>query len=128
MTDGSAPAASAGTYVPLAPTRVVDTRLGLAFARLAAGGSGSANPAAVPADALGVTQNIIMVDTDGWGYVTAYPAGSATVPVVSNGNATAAGQTRSALSMTKLGAGASSYFVSVGTHLVVDVTGYFSGG
>ena len=128
FTDGSAPAASAGTYVPLAPTRVVDTRLGLAFARLAAGGSGSANPAAVPADALGVTQNIIMVDTDGWGYVTAYPAGSATVPVVSNGNATAAGQTRSALSMTKLGAGASSYFVSVGTHLVVDVTGYFSGG
>jgi hypothetical protein len=79
FTDGTAAsAASAGTYVPLNPTRVVDTRSSLAFARLTAGGSGSVNPAAwYLDDALGVSQNIIMLDTDGWGYVTAYPTGTA---------------------------------------------------
>jgi hypothetical protein len=85
------------------------------------------NPAAVPDNALGVTQNIIMIEADGWGYVTAYPTGLAAVPVVSNDNVVATGQTRSAMSLTTLGGGSSSYFVSIGTHLVVDVTGYFSG-
>ena len=127
FTDATASMNSAGTYMLLAPTRVADSRTPLAFGRLSAGDSGSVNPVAVPDNARGVTQNIIMVDTDGWGYVTAYPTGLATLPVVSNANATAAAQTRSAMSVTVLGGGSSSYYVSVGTHLVVDVTGYFNG-
>ncbi|MGB8859969.1 MAG: PQQ-dependent sugar dehydrogenase [Ilumatobacteraceae bacterium] len=127
FTSSTAPAATAGTYELLAPTRVVDTRSSLPFGRLVANGIGSVNPAAVPDNALGVTQNIIMVEADGWGYVTAYPTGLPALPVVSNGNVVAAGQTRSAMSLTVLGGGSSSYYVSVGTHLVVDVTGYFRG-
>ncbi len=127
FTNGTAPASAAGTFELLAPTRVVDTRTPLAFARPAAGGGGSVNPSVVPDDALGVTQNIIMIEADGWGYVTAYPTGLPAVPVVSNGNVVAAGQTRSAMSLTVLGAGSSSYYVSIGTHLVADVTGYFRG-
>lgn len=127
FTNGTAPSSATGTYNLLAPTRVADTRSSLAFGRLVAGGTGSVNPAAVPDNALGVTQNIIMVEADGWGFVTAFPTGLGSVPVVSNGNVVATGQTRSAMSLTVLGGGSSSYYTSIGTNLVVDVTGYFSG-
>ena len=127
FTDATASTSSPGVFVPLAPTRIVDTRSSSPFGRMAAGITASVNAVAVPDDALGVTQNIIMIGTDGYGYVTAFPTGPAAPPVVSNGNATAPGQTRSAFSLTGLGGGASSYYVSVGTHLVVDVTGYFVG-
>lgn len=127
FTDGTAPVSSIGTYFPLAPTRAVDTRASTPFGRMVAGATAAVNAAPVPDDALGVTQNIIMIGADGYGYVTAFPTGPAAPPVVSNGNTTAAGQTRSVLSLTVLGAGSSSYYVSIGTHLVVDVTGYFVG-
>jgi glucose/arabinose dehydrogenase len=127
FTSVGAPSSSAGTYNLLTATRVVDTRSSVPFGRMVAGGTGAVNPATVPDNALGVTQNIIMVEADGWGYVTAFPTGLASLPVVSNGNVVAAGQTRSAMSLTVLGGGSSSYYVSIGAHLVVDVTGYFSG-
>ncbi len=127
FTDGTAPSTGAGTYVPLAPTRTVDTRSNAPFGRRTANSISTLNPSVVPDNALGVTQNIIMVNTDGYGFVTAFPTGLAAVPNVSNGNVTSPGQTRSALSMTALGSGSSSYFVSIGTDLVVDVTGYFQG-
>ena len=127
FTDVTAPSSAVGTYVPLAPTRTIDTRSNLPFGRRAAHSTSSQNPTVVPENALGVTQNIIMVNTDGYGFVTAFPTGLGVVPNVSNGNVTSPGQTRSALSMTALGSGSSSYFVSIGTDLVVDVTGYFQG-
>jgi hypothetical protein len=61
--------------------------------------------------------------------MTSYPAGLAAVPLVSNGNSTAAGQVRSTLTITPTGTGASagavSFFSSMATDVVVDVTGYF---
>ena len=127
FTEGSAASSGMGTYVPLAPTRTTDTRSNAPFGRRAANSISAVNPTVVPDNALAVTQNIIMVDTDGYGFVTAFPTGLPSVPNVSNGNATSAGQIRSVLSLTVLGAGSSSYFVSIGTDLVVDVTGYFQG-
>ncbi len=127
FTEGSAASSGMGTYVPLAPTRTTDTRSNVPFGRRAANSISAVNPTVVPDNALAVTQNIIMVDTDGYGFVTAFPTGLPSVPNVSNGNATSAGQIRSVLSLTVLGAGSSSYFVSIGTDLVVDVTGYFQG-
>jgi glucose/arabinose dehydrogenase len=127
FTDATAPSSASGTYVSLAPTRIADTRSSIPFGRPTAGATVSINPSAVPDGALGVTQNIIMVGADGYGYVTAFPAGLVPLPVVSNGNTTAPGQIRSVLSMTVLGSGSSSYYVSIGTDLVVDVTGYFQG-
>jgi len=127
FTDGTAPSSSLGTYVSLAPTRVVDTRSSTPFGRMVTGATASVNPTAVPDNAFGVTQNIVIIDADGYGYVTAFPTGPTLPPVVSNGNTTAAGQTRSVLSMTVLAAGSSSYYLSIGAHLVVDVTGYFQG-
>ena len=128
FTDGSAPALNDGTYRLISPTRVVDTRSALGFVRPAAGGVGSVDPAVVPNGALAVSHNIVVTETGGYGYLTAYPSGATTVPVVSNCNATGPGQTRSAMGITVLGGGSVSYYVSTGTHVIVDVTGYFNHG
>jgi len=127
FTDGSAPSLPDGTFVMVQPTRTVDTRQALGFGRLAAGGTGTVNPAVVPDNALGVAHNIAIVNTSGYGYITAYPAG-ATLPVVSNGNATGAGQTRSVMALTKLGlSGGVSFKVTIATDVIEDVMGYFNG-
>lgn len=126
FTDGTAPDSVVGTYVMIPASRAVDTRTGVGFGRLSAGGTGSLHPSAVPFTAGAITQNIVMVNTGGPGYVTAFPTGLSPMPVVSNGNATAAGQIRSTMSLTVLNTGASgTYFASMATDLVVDVTGYF---
>lgn len=115
-----------GTFVPLAPTRVVDSRLAVGFSRLAAAGTGSVNPSAVPDGAMAVAQNIVVVKTGGTGFLTAYPT-SLSVPNVSNVNANGPNQTRSAMALTGVGAGDSlSYYTSFPTDVVVDVTGYFN--
>ena len=65
--------------------------------------------------------------TTGFDFVTAFPP-AATVPEVSNVNATAAGQTRAALATTRLApGGAAGYFTFGGSQLIVDVFGTFSG-
>jgi glucose/arabinose dehydrogenase len=126
FTDSSAPNVADGTFVPLAPTRVVDSRTSTGFARLSAGGTGSVNPTAVPNNATAVAQNIVVVKTGGTGYLTAYPTGLS-VPGVSNVNANGPGQTRSAMALTGVGTGGSlSYYTSFPTDVVVDVTGYFN--
>jgi glucose/arabinose dehydrogenase len=126
FTDGTAPNLTDGTFVPLAPTRVVDSRIALGFNRLAATGTGSVNPSVVPNNAMAVAQNIVVVKTGGTGYLTAYPTGLS-VPNVSNINANGPNQTRSAMAITGVGTGGSvSYYTSFPTDVVVDVTGYFN--
>lgn len=126
FTDGTAPNLSDGTFVPLSPTRVVDSRIATGFSRLAAAGTGTVNPAGVPDNAMAVAQNIVVVRTGGTGFLTAYPTGLS-VPLVSNVNANGSGQTRSAMALTSVGTGGSvSYYASFPTDVVVDVTGYFS--
>ncbi|MCB0956755.1 MAG: hypothetical protein KDB12_11420, partial [Ilumatobacter sp.] len=83
-------------------------------------------PSMVPANALAVTQNIVVVNTSAIGYGTTYPANLVTVPLVSNVNASGAGQVRAAMALTRLSpSGELAYYTSMGTDLVVDVTGYF---
>jgi glucose/arabinose dehydrogenase len=129
FTDATVGASTGGLYVPLAATRVVDTRIALGFGRLPASGTGTVNPSTVPDSALAITQNVVIVATGGAGFMTSYPAGLGVAPLVSNGNATAAGQVRSTLTITPTGTGASagavSFFASMATDVVVDVTGYF---
>lgn len=129
FTDGTAPNLTDGTFVPLSPTRVVDSRIAVGFSRLSAAGTGSVNPSAVPNDAMAVAQNIVVVRTGGTGFLTAYPTGLS-APGVSNVNANGPNQTRSAMALTRVGAdgsaGSVSYYVSFPTDVVVDVTGYFN--
>lgn len=125
VTGGGSPVATAGRYVPISPVRGADTRISLGFTTPSMNTSRDLNTTQVPDDALAVANNITLTNTAGFGYVTAYPTGT-TQPVVSNGNATGAGQTRAVMSVTSLGSGSSTYFVSMTTDLVVDISGYFS--
>ena len=126
FTGSGATPSSVGQYRLIAPGRAVDTRLNQPFGRLAAGGTGTAGPSMVPANALAVTQNIVVVNTSAIGYGTTYPANLVTVPLVSNVNASGAGQVRAAMALTRLSpSGELAYYTSMGTDLVVDVTGYF---
>ena len=68
-------AVQAGRYNAVAPTRLLDTRAG--HLRVPSGSTLSVGlPPGVPADATAVAATITVVDSAGWGYVVAYPAGT----------------------------------------------------
>ncbi len=78
------------------------------------------------AGAIAISQNVVITNTEGYGFITTYPTGLAQIPAVSNGNALAANQTRSVLSLTRMGATSVSYFTSMRTDVDVDITGYLN--
>lgn len=127
FTDAAAPNLPDGTFVMVTPTRVVDTRFALGFTRLSAGGSAAIDPTVVPGSALAVAQNLVITAPARAGFLASYATGLPSVPTVSNTNATGPGQVRSAMALTAMGGGSVSYFSSMATELVVDVTGYFAG-
>ena len=110
------------------PFREVDTRLNVGFGRLPGEQPRTIDPVSVPANAQAMAHNITIVDNATPGFVTPYPGG--TLPVVSAGNTTAAGQIHAVLSFTQLSAppATMSYYTLMNTDLVVDTPGYFEGG
>jgi hypothetical protein len=124
------PGAPAG-YVPLTPSRILDTRQpnAVVAGKVPAGGvvtvpvlGGGGIPATgVSAAAL----NLTVDQPAGPGYVTAYPCG-ASPPVASNLNY-GTGQVVANLATAPVaGSGAVCIFTWAATHLVVDVSGYFT--
>ena len=125
-------------YISLAaPARVLDSRpLGETidgqFAGIGLRPQGStlqltvAGRAGVPLDAVAVVVNVTVVDTQGSGYVTAYPCGELQ-PTASNLNYTVA-KTIPNLVIAKIGAGGQVCLFNTGpTHLIADIAGYFPG-
>ena len=123
-------------FHPVVPQRLLDTRgLGTADGQQNGDGPVAARGvfvldvrgrAGVPADADAVALNLVATETDGPGYVTAYPCGTPR-PIASTVNYDA-GQTRSNAAVTQIGAhGTVCLFTLAGAHLVADVTGYFGG-
>ena len=100
----------AGTYVPLAPSRITDTRAGSGYpnagTHLGAGGSINVQVTgvgAVPSSGVtAVVVNVTVVGPTASSYVTVFPEGT-TQPVVSNLNFTA-GETLANLATVPLGA------------------------
>lgn len=75
--DGTAP----GGFVPVAGTRIVDSRTGLGVPHATIGSDQSvtvqvAGNAGIPADASGIAANFIAISSDINGYITPYAAGS----------------------------------------------------
>jgi hypothetical protein len=78
----------------------------------------------VPADASAVVLNVAVTDTQGPGFVTVFPCGSA-VPTASSLNYSA-GQTIPNAVIAKIGTnGQICLFTLATTHLIVDVNGYY---
>ena len=127
FTSASAVPSATGLFTAVAPTRLYDERAPGAPPAPAGGTLTLDLDGGLPAasSAIAVLQNLTMTATTGFDFVTAYPGGGA-VPEVSNVNAVAAGQTRAALAVTKLGAGTTvGYFTFGSSMLVVDAFGYF---
>lgn len=113
-----------GAFVGVTPTRVLDTRPGVA-----GGGSVTRVPLAgrAPTGATGVALNVTVVGASAAGYATVAPC-DADASGVSNVNF-GAGQTTANAVITGLGAsGELCVFVSSSTAVVLDVTGWFVGG
>ncbi len=117
--------AAAGQFNPVAATRLLDTRQGgtkpgpnttVDVAVVGAAG--------IPTSATAVVLNLTGTEATEAGYLTVFPKGQAR-PVASNNNLAMNG-TKANLVVSKIGAdGSVSVFVDRGTHLVVDVVGYY---
>jgi len=127
MTDASAPASTVGRFRSFShPYREVDTRTPMGFSRFGATDTRVLDPGLVPSGAIGVAQNLTIVDNAGAGFVTSFPDG--TLPLASTANASGADQLRAAAALTPLAAdGTLRYYSMTATQLVVDVSGWFEG-
>ena len=131
ITDASAPADTAGLFVPLTPQRVFDTR----ESEAAPGPKGFvpadgqiavvvAGAGQVPSDAAGVVLNVTGVGSPG-GYLTAWETG-ADRPLASTLNFAPPSDTRANAAMVPIGAGGRvSFYAKLGAHVLADATGYF---
>ncbi len=122
----------AGSFVPLNPSRVFETRKNSGGRGLIRDGEthevGVAGVSAVPASGVGaVLANVTVVGPTRNGYVSVWPNGAAQ-PNTSVVNFRA-GQTKPNLAVLTLGnSGAVNVFVSNGSaHVLIDVLGYFPG-
>jgi CubicO group peptidase (beta-lactamase class C family) len=116
-----------GRFTAVTPTRVLDTRSGLA---VPAGGTINVQvggQAGVPLDAAAAVVTLTATQAADAGFVSAWPAGRA-LPDVSNLNVPAPGATVANLAIIPLGdRGQISLFSERGTHLLLDVVGWMSG-
>ena len=122
--------AGASSFVAVAPTRLADTRPGSAVGAYTQMSERMirvqvAGRAGVPIGAAAAVLNITAVDTQGAGWVTAFPAGEP-VPTASSLNVDVAGRVISNLATVRLGAdGSVDIAASASMHLVVDVVGAY---
>ena len=120
FTGAGAPESSDGLFVPVTPARLGDTRhTGRIWSR------GTIEIAA-PVAAAALATNVTVTRPDRAGFVTAYPAGTPR-PLASAVNPPHAEHTLANLAITPISTRGAAYYASVGTDLVVDLTGYFTG-
>jgi hypothetical protein len=121
-----------GTYHPLQPARILDTRNGtggVAVAPLGAGGqltvqvSGRGN---VPSGAAAVAMNVTVTNTTAPGYLTVFPAGVA-MPVASNLNWVPGQTVPNLVEVALSSAGQVTVYNSAGSvDVIFDVAGFYS--
>lgn len=126
------PLVAPARFVPVTPTRILDTRAALGVTTKTQPAAGAtvrlqvAGTAPIPAS--GVTAVVLNITADNAaaaGYVTAWPSGSPR-PIVSNVNLDRASQTVANLAVVPVGPdGAVNLYTLNGSHLLADVAGYF---
>jgi hypothetical protein len=121
-------------FVPLAPTRVADTRVGLPVA----GPIAEASPVAIPiagrghiaSSAVAIAGNLTVVAQSADGYLTAAPIATTTPTLTSTLNFPVGDVRANGFDVSLAGDGSVSvvYFPTPGskTHFIMDVTGYFT--
>ena len=128
ITDASQPSSASGLFVPITPTRLLDTRQ-----------TGQVLPVmpravtctvgmrwALPVGTGAVAANLTAVSAPGFAFLTAFPGGGA-LPNSSNLNTSRPGDVVAGQSITRLGPNATvAYQASAPFHLIIDVTGWFT--
>ena len=122
------PIISSSAFVPLTPTRIVDTRNIADGVPLPAGSTIQVRVVGergVPVSATAVVINLTTTGSNAPGYATAFPNGEP-VPNASSINLDAAGQTRANLVTVPIGTdGSIAIFTLASAHLIADLQGYF---
>lgn len=116
----------ASAYVPISPSRILDTRIGLGFGRrVNAGEAFSLALPGVPAGASAVVLNLTIDRSSDRGFVTVYPTG-VTRPTASSINVDGAGQTIANLVTVRVGTGGKvDIYSQMQSDLIADVQGYY---
>ena len=130
----AAAAATAGRFIAVDPTRVLDTRSAIGVpgtTPVPANGSIDvqiSGTSKVPAAGVSaVVLNVTATESMSSGYVTVWPTGVTPRPGTSNLNLVGTNQTIANQVIVPLGAGGRiSLYSLAGTHLVADVAGYFT--
>ncbi|MEK7422956.1 MAG: hypothetical protein AAB131_03855 [Actinomycetota bacterium] len=128
FTDASAGTSSAGLFVPLTPTRILDTRR-LAVDPFTSPSASSTQIGATtvvpPNAAAAVVLNLTTTDAASPGFITIWP-GTLGRPEVSNLNVTSAGQVIPNASIVRLGNESVQFYLQAGGHLIADIAGWFT--
>jgi hypothetical protein len=112
----------AGRYVPTGTQRVLDTR----DTRRPQPRSAVRIEPNLPPGVIAAAVTITTTDTRSPGFFTAYAADQQ-LPLASLLNSDAAGQTRSASAIVPVSSAGFRVYTQAGDHVIVDVTGYFTG-
>ena len=125
-------AAGTSRFVPLPPTRVLDTRSGLGAPKAVVPAKGSVvlqatGAGGVPATGVtAVVLNVTLTAATGPGFVQVYPTGQGVEGASSNLNVLSRGQTVPVLVTAPVGDGGKvTLYTHGGGHLLADVSGYF---
>jgi hypothetical protein len=125
----------AASFVPVTPTRLLDTREPGAGGPLPPGGQTTLRVAGifagdgqvVPQDARAVVLNVTVTDATGIGFVQVFPTGRASVGSSSNLNVERPGETIANLVTAPVGVdGTVTFFLQGGGHVIADLFGYYA--
>jgi hypothetical protein len=129
-TGASSASAATGLFVPVSPSRLIDTREAPLGAEPASNRTAEVNVAGrfgVPASGVGaVVVNATVTQAMGAGYFTIWPARTYR-PVASNLNATYAGETIANHVIAPVSTAGFAFYTQSGAHLVADIAGWFTG-
>lgn len=122
-------AGTANKFVPVTPTRVLDTRDGTGgwWGKVPINGDlpvAIAGTAGVPGNAAAVVLNLTVTEAEQIGFVTVFPADQG-LPNASSINIEYVGQTVANLVTVPLGSGGVRIYTQMRTHLLADVAGYY---
>jgi hypothetical protein len=127
FTDSTQPTDDAGLFVPINPTRMLDTRNEPA-APTAPGSSSTrligSTTVVPPGSAMAVVADLTVTESGGAGFVTAWPAFTDR-PLVSNLNTVRDGQTVPNAAVVPLGLDTLAVYLQSGGHLIIDVAGWY---
>ena len=124
FTGASAPSSDAGLFVSVAPTRLVDTR---GATEIYKAGTLVLDPTTVSGRPIAaLVANWTSTHSRGAGFIAAYPAQTPR-PAVSTVNTDRRAQTVASLGIIPVSTRGVAVFANAGSHLVVDVTGWFTG-